>query len=36
MEFLNTLTPEEGLLVLALGVLTLLACMGLAIWWVVS
>ena len=35
MDFLPTLTPDEGLLLLLIGTLTLLACLGLAIWVVV-
>ena len=36
MEFPRTLTPDEGVILLFLGLLTLLACLGFAIWLVVS
>jgi hypothetical protein len=36
MDFLNTLTPDEGLVLLCAGILTLLACLGFAIWFAVS
>jgi hypothetical protein len=36
MDFLHTLTPDEGVLLLLLGFLTLLACLGFAIWVVIS
>ena len=36
MQFPNTLTPDEGVILLLLGLLTLLACLGFAIWVVVS
>lgn len=35
VDFLPSLTPDEGLLLLLIGTLTLLACLGLAIWLVV-
>jgi len=36
MAFLDTLTPDEGLVLLALGVVTLLVCLGLVIWLLIS
>jgi hypothetical protein len=36
MDFLATLTPDEGLFLLAVAVLTLLACLGITIWALVS
>jgi hypothetical protein len=36
MQFPSTLTPDEGLILLFLGLLTLLACLGFAVWLVVS
>lgn len=36
MEFPRTLTPDEGVILLFLGLLTLLSCLGFAIWLVVS
>jgi hypothetical protein len=36
MDFLHMLTPDEGLVLLLLGLLTLLACLGFAVWLVVS
>ena len=36
MDFLHTLTPDEGLVLFLLGLLTLLACLGFAVWLVVS
>ena len=32
MDFLQTLTPDEGVLLLAIGALTLLAFVGLVVW----
>jgi hypothetical protein len=36
MQFPDTLTPDEGVILLLLGLLTLLACLGFAIWFVVN
>jgi hypothetical protein len=33
---LSALTPDEGLLLLVLGCITLLACLGLGIWLAVT
>ena len=35
VDLLPTLTPDEGLLLLLAGTVTLLACLGFAIWLVV-
>jgi hypothetical protein len=35
MHFPDTLTPDEGVILIFLGLLTLLACVGFAIWLVV-
>jgi cytochrome P450 len=36
MDFLNSLTPDEGVLLLVAGFITLLASLGFAIWLMVS
>jgi hypothetical protein len=36
MQFPSTITPDEGVILLLLGLLTLLGCLGFAIWLVVS
>jgi hypothetical protein len=36
VDFLQTLTPDEGVVLLLVGVLTLLACLGFAIWIVIT
>ncbi len=36
MDFLSTLTPDEGVLLLLLGLVTLLASLGFALWLVIS
>jgi hypothetical protein len=36
MQFFNSLTPDEGLMLLGAGFITFLACIGVAIWLVVT
>ena len=36
MQFLDTITPDEGLVLLLVGFLTLLACLGVTIWVLVN
>jgi type II secretory pathway component PulM len=36
VAFLDTLTPDEGLILLALGIVSILVCLGFAIWLVIA